>query len=50
MTRTAGILAKKYYNKRTQQVNYNKEIPFEKKPTPGFYNTFEDMLQSEEPA
>ena len=26
------------------QINYNEEIPFEKKPAAGFYNTAEEEL------
>jgi len=40
---------KKYYRKRTQQIDYNSEIPFEKKPAPGFYDTSEETVENEEP-
>ena len=40
---------KKYYHKRNQQIDYNKEIPFEKKPAPGFYDTSKETVENEEP-
>jgi pre-mRNA-splicing factor CDC5/CEF1 len=35
--------------KRIQGIDYNAEIPFEKKAAPGFYNTKEERLAQEDP-
>ena len=32
----------RYKRKRRRGVDYNEEIPFEKQPPPGFYDTSED--------
>lgn len=46
--RAAGIEIKKQ-KKKKRGVDYNAEIPFEKKPAPGFYDTSEEVYVAEEP-
>ncbi|XP_028414802.1 cell division cycle 5-related protein-like [Dendronephthya gigantea] len=46
--RAAGIEIKKHRKKR-RGVDYNAEIPFEKKPAPGFYDTAEENIAPIEP-
>ncbi|KAK3089147.1 hypothetical protein FSP39_001265 [Pinctada imbricata] len=46
--RAAGIEIKKQ-RKKKRGVDYNAEIPFEKKPAPGFYDTTEEVYKAEEP-
>lgn len=46
--RAAGIDIKKQ-RKKKRGVDYNAEIPFEKKPAPGFYDTSEEVYVAEEP-
>lgn len=31
-------------NRRKRGIDYNREIPFEKKPQPGFYDTAEEVI------
>lgn len=45
--RAAGIEVRKRRRKR-RGVDYNEEIPFEKKPAPGFYDTSNEELDKEE--
>lgn len=45
--RAAGIEIKKQ-RKKKRGVDYNTEIPFEKKAAPGFYDTSEEVYQPEE--
>lgn len=45
--RAAGIEIKKQ-RKKKRGVDYNAEIPFEKKAAPGFYDTSEEVYQPEE--
>ncbi|XP_021355301.1 cell division cycle 5-like protein [Mizuhopecten yessoensis] len=46
--RAAGIDIKKQ-RKKKRGVDYNAEIPFEKKPAPGFYDTSQELYVAEEP-
>ncbi|KAL5009999.1 hypothetical protein ScPMuIL_012304 [Solemya velum] len=46
--RAAGIEIKKQ-RKKKRGVDYNAEIPFEKKPAPGFYDTSEENFEAQEP-
>ncbi|KAI4473306.1 hypothetical protein M0804_015407 [Polistes exclamans] len=41
--RAAGITVSQK-NKRKRGINYNSEIPFEKRPTPGFYDTSKEHI------
>ncbi|KAI4476241.1 hypothetical protein M0804_013781 [Polistes exclamans] len=41
--RAAGITVSQK-NKRKRGINYNSEIPFEKRPAPGFYDTSEEHI------
>lgn len=45
--RAAGIEVRKR-RRRRRGVDYNEEIPFEKKPAPGFYNTANEEVDQEE--
>ena len=38
---------KKYQRKKNQRIDYNAEIPFEKQPVPGFFDTSEETVESE---
>ena len=40
---------KKYQCKKNQRIDCNAEIPFEKRPTLGFYDTSEETVENEEP-
>ena len=40
---------KKYHRKKNQRIDYNAEIPFEKTPAPGFYDTSEETVENEGP-
>ena len=40
---------KKYQRRKNQRIDYNAEIPFEKRPAPGFYDTSEETVENEEP-
>lgn len=42
--RAAGLPVRTgfYFNKKKYGINYNEEIPFEKRPRPGFYDTTEE--------
>jgi len=44
--KTAGINIK-VITRKAGQMDYNADIPFEKKPVPGFYDTSEEMVQNE---
>ena len=46
--RAAGIEVRKY-RRRQRGVDYNEEIPFERKPAPGFYDTSEEHVKALEP-
>ena len=39
----------KYHRKKNQRIDYNAEIPFEKRPAPGFYDTSEETVENVEP-
>ena len=46
---TAYDRVKRYQRRKNQRIDYNSEIPFEKRPAPGFYDTSEETVESEEP-
>uniref|UniRef100_A0A1X7TE27 Cell division cycle 5-like protein n=1 Tax=Amphimedon queenslandica TaxID=400682 RepID=A0A1X7TE27_AMPQE len=43
--RAAGIASMTYQKKRKRGVDYNEEIPFYKKPPPGFYDTERETIE-----
>ncbi|XP_022081761.1 cell division cycle 5-like protein [Acanthaster planci] len=46
--RAAGIETRKKRNKK-RRIDYNADIPFEKKPAPGFYDTSEENVSALDP-
>lgn len=44
--RAAGIEVRKHKRKRRFGIDYNEEIPFEKKPAPGFFDTGKDRQRT----
>eukprot|EP00794_Sanderia_malayensis_P000539 gene539-1191_t len=47
--RAAGIEIERYKKKKKRGVDYNAEIPFEKKPAQGFYDTSEEAVKALDP-
>lgn len=46
--KAAGIVLRRYGGKRKREVEYNREIPFEKKPAIGFYDTENEPFNKED--
>ncbi|XP_065057512.1 cell division cycle 5-related protein-like [Rhopilema esculentum] len=47
--RAAGIEIERFKKKKKRGVDYNAEIPFEKKPAQGFYDTSEEVVKALDP-
>jgi len=47
--RAAGIEIERFKKRRKRGVDYNAEIPFEKKPAQGFYDTSEEVVKPLDP-
>lgn len=46
--KAAGIELRRYGGKRRREVEYNREIPFEKRPALGFYDTQNELFNKDE--